>query len=181
MSIKYPEDYPDVAPEIDLSSQPNASSHTYFDLSSDKEQLLESLSSTMTDNLGMAMVFTLYSTLKDIAEQLIIDRQQAARKEQEQRLMKAEEEENKRFQGPAVTPESFMKWRNEFRQEMDEKKKQEETEEEEKEKKKNKGKEVVNKLTGRQLFEGGLAGKVDEDDDGEDALAGGIDKLKVSS
>lgn len=182
MSIKYPEFYPEEAPEIDLTSPSNAPSHPYFDLSSDKDQLLESISSAITENLGMAMIFTLYSTLKDAAEQIIIDRQQAAREAHEQRIIAAEEEENKRFQGPPVTPESFMKWRNEFRAEMDKIKKEEEAEEEEKEKKKNRGKEVVNKLTGRQLWERGLVGKVDEEDDGEDGIpVGGIEKLKVSS
>lgn len=182
MGIKYPESYPEEAPEIDLTAPSNAPSHPYFNLSEDKPQLLQSLEEPIQENLGMAMIFTLYSTLKEIAEQLIADRQEAARNVDEQRIIALEEEENKKFHGTPVTPETFMKWREDFRKEMEEAKLKEEEAEEAAEKKRNRGKETVDKLTGKQLWERGLAGKVEDEDDGDDGIpAGGIAKLKMGA
>jgi hypothetical protein len=184
LHIRYPDDYPDEPPILDIFPAPNASTHPYFDVASDKEQLLSSLKDTVEENMGMAMIYTLVLALKDSAELLIAERQAAAREEHEQRILAAEREENKKFHGTPVTPETFAKWRLEFRREMEEMKDREEEAEEAAEKKKNRGKETVERLTGKQLWERGLAGKVEEeyeegDDDG--LPVGEVEKLKVTA
>lgn len=130
----------------------------------------------------MAMIFTIVSTLKDNAEQLVAERQAGARHEQEIKLLAAEAEENKKFHGTPVTPETFGPWRDDFRREMEELRAKEEDAEEAAEKKKNRGKDAVVQLTGRQLWERGLAGKIEEDEDEEDGLpVEGVEKLKVEA
>lgn len=126
----------------------------------------------------MAMVFTLVQTLKDGAELLISERANAQAALAEIEAQKQEEEENKKFQGEAVTRESFLAWREKFRKDMEEvaARKKEEQEAEDKKKKVKEEK----KLTGRELWTQGLVGKVDEDDEGADALEG-MGKLKLEA
>ena len=124
------------------------------------------------------MVFTLYSSLKEAAEQLIQDRKAAEEKAREEEQLAAEREENKKFHGTPVTPETFMKWREGFLKEMEEKRLREE-EERLAEMKKARIKEPV-RLTGRQLWERGLAGKGEEEEE-EEGLADGVEQLKVEA
>ena len=127
----------------------------------------------------MAMVFTLVSTLKDSAELLITERQAAAQAIKDQEAAKVEELENAKFHGTAVTRESFTEWRERFRREMEEAEERRRVEQEAEDKKKRV--KVEEKLTGRQLWERGLVGKVEEEDDeeGEEDALKDIQKLKV--
>jgi hypothetical protein len=178
--VQYPENYPDEAPRLDLSAPPNALKHQWLDIQEDKAHLLESLEPTVEENLGMAMIFTLVSSLKDSAETLIAERQNAAQAEHELALKKAEEEENAKFHGTPVTKETFLAWRQNFMAEMEkaERERQEEAIAEDKRKK------IVReevRLTGKQLWERGLAGKgEDEAEDEADGLEG-MDKLKIEA
>jgi hypothetical protein len=129
--------------------------------------------------MGMAMVFTLVMALKDSAESMVSERAAEARGVTEREKAKAEEAENAKFNGTVVTRERFLAWRDQFRKEMEEQEKRKEELAAEEMKKKRVVKDEV-KLTGRQLWEGGLAGKVDEDDEGEDALAN-VENLKIES
>jgi uncharacterized protein YdiU (UPF0061 family) len=126
------------------------------------------------------MIFTLVMALKDSAELLISERQNAKQALIDMEAAKAEEEENRKFQGEAVTRESFLKWREGYRRELreEEQRRKEEVEAEEKKK----GKKEEKKLSGKELWTQGLVGKGgDEDDvDGTDALEG-MEKLKVSA
>ncbi|KAH7130769.1 ubiquitin-conjugating enzyme/RWD-like protein [Dendryphion nanum] len=178
LNVQYPPDYPDEAPRLDITNPPNAPKHPHLDIQEDKARLLSSLTDTINENLGMAMVFTLVSTLKDGAELLISERQNAKQVLIEIEAQKAEEEENRKFQGEAVTRESFLVWREKFRAELAEEE-QRKAEEKEAEDKKKKVKEEK-KLSGKELWVQGLVGKVDEDDDGADALEG-ISKLKIEA
>lgn len=131
------------------------------------------------ENLGMAMVFTLVSTVKDCAELLISERQQAVQALKDVEAARAEEEENRKFHGTAVTRESFLKWRERFRREADEEE-QRSREEKELEDRKKRGARDESKMSGRELWEKGLVGKVEEDDDdeGDDGLVE-LERLKV--
>ncbi|KAF2762028.1 RWD-domain-containing protein [Pseudovirgaria hyperparasitica] len=180
LHVRYPPDYPDEAPELDISAPSNAPKHPLLDIQEDKPRLLESLQTTIEENIGMAMVFTLVSTLKDSAELLVTERQKAEEAEKEFEAAKAEEEENRKFVGTAVTKKSFLEWRERFRQEMVEEEKRKQEEKEIEDKKRRVAKEEK-KLTGRELWERGLAGKTDEEDEeeGADGLEG-LKRLKVS-
>lgn len=129
----------------------------------------------------MAMVFSLVSTLKDAAETLIqerLDEQAAAR---EVIRARAEEEENRKFVGEAVTKESFLKWRDEFKKEQEDEERRLADEKELEDKKKRGGAKEERKLTGRELFEGGLAGRAGEEEEDEEQLAEILEKNKIES
>ncbi|KAJ4367317.1 Protein gir2 [Neocucurbitaria cava] len=179
LNVQYPLDYPDEAPRLDVTQPPNAPKHPYLDIQEDKSRLLDSLTETIEENLGMAMVFTLVTVLKDSAELLITERQNAKQALADMAAAKAEEEENKKFQGEAVTRESFLAWRDKFRKEMEEEAKRKEEEKELEDKKKRIVKEEK-KMTGRELWEKGLVGKYvdDDEDDGEEV---DIAKLRISA
>lgn len=189
LHVRYPDAYPDEAPVLDLSAPPNTvSQHPHFSVADDKAQLLGSLEETVQESLGMAMVFTLVTTLKEEAEQLIAERRGKVAKAHEEVLRAAEREENKKFHGTSVTPESFLRWRDGFMRKMEEARVRAE-EERLAELKKARVKEPV-KLTGRQLWERGLVGKGEGEGEGEEGdedegdgsgggLAEGVDKLKV--
>ena len=168
-----------MGPYLDISSPPNASKYPLLDVAEDKARLLEALEPMVEESLGMAMVFSLVSTLKDAAETLISDRQRAAEEVKEVEARKVEEIENRKFHGTVVTKDRFLEWRANFKKELAEKERLRKEEEEADEKKK-RGKVEEKKLSGRQLWERGLVGKgEDEDVDGEDTVEA-VGKLKVS-
>lgn len=177
LNVQYPEDYPDVAPVLDITQPPNAPRHPFLDIQEDKPRLLEALQPTIEESMGMAMVFTLVSTLKDAAELLISERQQVVQAQKDVEAAKAEEEENRKFEGEKVTRETFLAWRERFRQDMADEAARRQAEQEAEDKKKRGGKDEK-KLTGKQLWEQGLAGNTIEEDEGEDAVAS-LQKLKV--
>jgi uncharacterized protein YdiU (UPF0061 family) len=179
--VSYPPEYPDVAPDLDISTPPNAPKHPLLDIQEDRARLLEALQATIEENLGMAMVFTLVSTLKESAELLMAERANAVQALKEMEAAKAEEEENRKFQGTAVTPETFLEWRERFRKEMDEKEQKEREEKEADEKRPKKTLVKEEKLTGKQLWERGLAGKADYDEDDEDAIPAAVEKMKITA
>ncbi len=177
LHVRYPDAYPDEAPVLDLSPLPNAPPHPRFSVSADKERLLKGMADAIQENLGMAMVFTLVTTLTELAEQLMTDRKEAVEREREEVLLAAEREENKKFHGTPVTPETFLKWRDDFMREMEEQRQRAE-EERLVELKKAKIKEAP-RLTGKQLWEHGLAGKGEEEDD--EPPTEQVEKLKVAA
>ncbi|EAU35657.1 conserved hypothetical protein [Aspergillus terreus NIH2624] len=182
LQVTYPADYPDVAPDLDLSAPPNAPKHPRLDVQEDRERLLEALQPTIEENMGMAMVFTLVSTLKESAELLMAERVNAVHALKEMEAAKAEEEENRKFQGTAVTRETFLEWLAKFKQEMeDEERRQREEKEAEEKKARGKGPaKEEKKLTGKELWERGLAGKGDYDEDYEDAMPP-VEKMKIAA
>ncbi|KAI5287456.1 hypothetical protein KEM54_005987 [Ascosphaera aggregata] len=180
LKVSYPETYPDVAPDLDLSTPPNPSKFPYLNIHEDKARLLNALESTIEDNLGMIMIFSIVDTLKESAELLISERQKAVTAEKMMHAEKAEREENRKFHGTPVTRETFLEWREKFIKEMQEKE-QQEKEEREAEEKKKRGPKEEKKLTGRQLWERGLAGKADYDEDFEDSLASKMQKAEITA
>ncbi|KAK3725106.1 Protein gir2 [Vermiconidia calcicola] len=178
LNVRYPDAYPDEPPALDITQPPNAAKHQHLDIQEDKARLLDSLQPMIEESMGMAMVFTLVSTLKDAAELLIAERQQAVQAVKDVEKQMAEDEENRKFEGEKVTRDSFLAWHEKFKLEMAEEKARKVTEQEAEEKKK-RGKTEEKKLTGKQLWVQGLAGNViEEDEEGEDAITGMRD-LKV--
>jgi hypothetical protein len=92
---------------------------------------------------------------------------------------KAEEEENKKFQGTPVNRETFLEWHAKFQKEIEEEELRQKEEKEAEDKKKRSNKDDK-KLTGRELWERGLAGKGDYEEEGDDALPA-VEKLKVTA
>lgn len=179
LDVSYPEEYPDVVPDLNISSPPNAPKNPRLDVQEDREQLLETLQPVMEENMGMAMVFTLVSALKESAELLMAERANAVQAEKEIVAAKAEQEENRKFQGTPVNRETFLEWNARFKNETEEEEQRKREEKEAEDKKKRSGKEEK-KLTGRQLWERGLAGKADYDEEDEDTMPA-VDKLKVAA
>lgn len=119
----------------------------------------------------MAMIFTLISAVKDGAETIIGAEKAARGAVREREVAKAEEEENAKFHGERVTRERFLAWREGFRRELVEKEEEKKREEKEGEGKK-KGPKGDDRLTGKELWERGLVGKVEEDEgEGMEPLA----------
>ncbi|KAL8717909.1 MAG: hypothetical protein Q9225_004902 [Loekoesia sp. 1 TL-2023] len=174
LTITYPPSYPDEPPLLDLSLPPNATKPPHLDISTDRTHLLSSLSPTISENLGIAMVFALVTTLQENIESLIRERIATLQKVKDREAQEAEAKENAKFHGEKVTRESFLRWREKFREEM------EAREEEERVKReaemKGKGGKKEEKLTGRELWERGLVGKEVEEDEG---LEEGVEGLKV--
>lgn len=181
LEVSYPDEYPDVAPELHITSPPNAPKNPRLDVQEDRERLLEALQDTIEENMGMAMVFTLVSALKESAELLMVERANAVQAQKEMAAKEAEEEENRKFQGTPVNTETFLEWNARFQKEIqeEEQRQREEKEAEDKKKKSGSGKDEK-KLTGRQLWERGLAGKGDFDEEDDDAMPA-VDKLKVAA
>ena len=179
LEVSYPEDYPDVAPVLNITSPPNAPKNPRLDVQDDRDRLLEALQPTMEENMGMAMVFTLVSALKESAELLMAERANAVQAEKEMAAAQAEEEENRKFRGTPVNRDTFLEWNARFQKEIQETEQREREEKEAEDKKKRSGKEEK-KLTGRQLWERGLAGKGEYDEEGDDALPA-VEKLNVTS
>ncbi|KAK3299103.1 RWD domain-containing protein [Chaetomium fimeti] len=177
LTVRYPEDYPDKAPLLELAAPQNSTPHEYLNIAEDKDQLLQDLEAVVEENIGMAMVFTLVSAVKEAAEQLVEERKAAAAKVQEEAALAAEREENKKFHGTPVNRETFLSWREGFLKEMEEIRIREE-EERAAELKKARIKEPT-KLTGKQLWERGLATAGQEENDEDGVPTDDVQKLKV--
>ncbi|KAF3905480.1 hypothetical protein ABW20_dc0107208 [Dactylellina cionopaga] len=188
LRVAYPAKYPEEAPNLELSL-PSASDHplTFPD---DEPPLQAALATAIEENMGMAMVFTLTTTLKEAAETILNARADEAQRAREEIARIEEEKEMEKFRGELVTKEVFEKWREAFLKETKERKEKEVREKEEAEAKS--GRKGGNtgglglagkKLTGRELFERGLAGGGD-DDDIEDEVEEGtpdVGKLEINA
>ena len=143
LEISYPDEYPDVAPELSISAPPNAPKNPRLDIQEDRDHLLQSLQPTIEENMGMAMVFTLVSALKESAENLMTERANLVQAEKEKAAAKAEEEENAKFRGTAVTRETFTEWIKNFQKEIQDEEQRLKEEKEAEDKKKKSGKDEI--------------------------------------
>ncbi|KAL2043636.1 hypothetical protein N7G274_003943 [Stereocaulon virgatum] len=180
LTVTYPPTYPDTPPDLSIASSPNGPKPPHLALPDDAPHLLSTLSETITDSLGAAMIFTLISTLKETTEALITTRLSALRAAEDDERALAEEAENAKFHGEAVTRERFLEWRARFREEMERVEEERVRGEEEAMGKKEMARRGEVRATGRQLWERGLVGKVDEEEGEEerDALSG-VEGLRV--
>ncbi|KAL0567428.1 hypothetical protein V5O48_014566 [Marasmius crinis-equi] len=149
LHVQYPDDYPDVLPELSL-----VCSEGELD-DEEADELLEDVKKMGEENLGMAMTFTLVSHLRDQITDLIKKRAEKAKQEELEKERIALEEEAARTRGTPVTVESFKAWKAKFDAEQAELRARED---EEKlkgltAKEREEWKRVGGRLSGRQLFE----------------------------
>ncbi|KAL9591771.1 MAG: hypothetical protein Q9179_007389 [Wetmoreana sp. 5 TL-2023] len=121
----------------------------------------------------MAMIFTLVTTLTENIESLIAERIAFVQKAKDREAEEAEARENAKFHGEKVTRESFMRWREGFRREIEAR--NEERVRREAEMKGKGGGKREEKMTGKELWERGMVGKEVE----EEGLEEGVEALKV--
>lgn len=194
LHVIYPETYPEVAPDLDVEHGENLTLNDEDELSEEEEssddeedeeeenrklvviadtiffndedlqKLRNELIEEAEDNIGMPSVFALLSSLKDRAELYFQDLVDKAQKKYDLELLAKEMEEQKKFIGTKVTPESFALWRQKFRTEFGVEEKYR--------------KRFVDihqgKMTGKEIFEKGLAKDLDEDE-----LAHETEALKI--
>ncbi|CUM63726.1 uncharacterized protein PRCAT00001310001 [Priceomyces carsonii] len=186
LEVTYPERYPEVVPQLKLVLVSEGCtvnqdvgengdddgpllatlSEIIEFLQSDLSILLSNLNEEAEQQLGMPSVFTLVTQLKDEAEELFQKNLDKQHKVYEDILLKKEREEQKKFQGTPVTKETWSEWRVNFRNERNV--------------------ELIDrkryvdmhqgKLTGKEIFEKGLAGN---DEDGTFDISANILKLVV--
>ncbi|CCG24959.1 hypothetical protein CORT_0G02800 [Candida orthopsilosis Co 90-125] len=198
--VKYPKTYPEVVPELhievaeaeenedgdyegesDDDDEDEEAKQTRLALNmaetieyerGDLSKLLSKLNEEAEIGIGMPSIFTLVTVLKDEAESLFNEKLTTKTKEFERKRNELEKIEQQKFQGTKVTPESFNQWRLKFRQEM-----KFEEKDELKMQQMHGG-----RLTGKQIFERGLAGTEEEDGNGGvegDDLVEGVKNIAV--
>ncbi|KAL1915626.1 uncharacterized protein VTP21DRAFT_6385 [Calcarisporiella thermophila] len=134
--VNFTSTYPEELPALSLEILEGKLSQEHI------EKLESQLLETAENSLGMAMVFTLASQLKELLTTLVEQIRADREREAEERAQRELELEQAKFQGTRVTVQSFLEWKERFDREMAEL-----------EAKESKGKEEKKKLTGRQLFE----------------------------
>ncbi|KAB5595300.1 Rwdd1 protein [Ceratobasidium theobromae] len=149
LGIEYTPNYPDEVPRLTLQTEEGELE--------EKEilDLISSMKGIGEENLGMAMVFTLVTHLREALVDVIekrIAREKEIEQEKERQLMEAEAA---RTRGTPVTVSSFNQWRIKFMAEM---KERQEREEDDKlktlsPKERDEWRKSKSKPTGRQLFE----------------------------
>jgi hypothetical protein len=172
-----------VTPDLDVTLESSGPASPWLTFPEDKETLLAALNEAANENMGMAMVFALASTLKEAAEGLMNERVLQKQQERDAEARQEEEKEMEKFRGELVTRERFVEWRRQFMQEKEDARRKisEDEEAEGKRGQKANVKEVEKKLTGRELWERGLVGAID-DEEGDDDEGNVMDlqKLKLS-
>ncbi|KDN42081.1 RWD-domain-containing protein [Tilletiaria anomala UBC 951] len=108
LNVKYTPGYPDEVPNLKLESAGDTIDEQA------REEMLKDLKAVAEESLGMAMVFTLASHMRESLTDWI-HRQKEAKERDETARREAElEAEQEKFRGTAVTTERFMEWRRKF-------------------------------------------------------------------
>lgn len=171
LEVRYPPNYPEEVPQLDVLTLMEEEEDLDLDLDLDGDEKFVSLSeqiefdkqdiSTLVAklneeaelNLGMPSIFALAALLKDEAELLFQSKLDAAQAKYDRELLAREAEEQKKFHGTKVTKELYSEWRLQFRSEMQIEKKDAERF----------ARMHNGKMTGREIFEKGLAVEADDD------------------
>lgn len=107
----YTPTYPDEAPVVEIEEPVNFEEGY-------ETKLLDHLQTSIEENIGMEMIFTLVSTAQEWLNERWDDFKKTQEDERERKILEAEEAERKRFEGTRVTVETFMKWKTEFEESM---------------------------------------------------------------
>ncbi|KAJ2158162.1 rwd domain-containing protein [Coemansia sp. RSA 552] len=155
-TAQYPEELPifSIAVDEDPDAKPLGETDAVLD-SSDIDKLHGETAKMGEDMLGMAMVFSMASNLKDIARDRLVDKTDALKRKREARLQKEIEADQAKFVGTPVTPENFLEWKRRFEAEMalDATRLADTASTDDKAPRRTTVKGSEGKLTGRQLFE----------------------------
>jgi hypothetical protein len=134
LQFTYTPRYPDEPPTMDVKEVVNIDDEY-------SSEILDLMKQLASENLGMVMVFIIYSTVQEKLNEIV---ERIADSEQQEKLRKEkiiEEAERKKFEGTRVTIETFLVWQTKFDAEMAELKRQKVKEE-----------TGTKKLTGYELF-----------------------------
>ncbi|KAI3624631.1 Protein gir2 [Malassezia furfur] len=191
LEVRYTPDYPDAVPEMavrviedanealgaapseedaEASTDADASAPLVSDARAGVQQLRAELDQVAEDSLGMPMVFTLASHLRESLTTYLQNEAKAA-EERASRQRDAEiAAEEEKFRGTAVTAERFLAWRVRFMQEQQARRDKAEAEKMAamSNKEREEYKRYKQKPTGRELFS--KQGTVEEEKDADDSV-----------
>ena len=158
LHVVLPPTYPDVIPELSLSLTPDSPRSTIA-----KDQfpgILKKLDTAADENLGIAMIFTLVSILKETLEELLIsteakeeEAKRTAEEREKERLRDEVEEQIRSIRRTPVTYELFLEWKRKFDAWKAEQKKKGVDVENVRGRNRQKEQREENRLTGREVFE----------------------------
>lgn len=169
LEFTYPDNYPEVDPEVDIMFDSDSPSTAGLTLPDDKPTIIEKVKEMAEVSRGMQMTFSLVDAAREAAEGLVAAYAKKLNEGIYAERRQEEEKEMEKFKGEKVTRERFLEWQKKFTAEQEElRKKLLEQQEEEELKKRGSSAPKEKKLTGKQLFERGLAGSVEEQEDLED-------------
>jgi hypothetical protein len=192
-----PPTYPEVIPELSISLAPTSPRST---ITKDTyAEILDTLNSAAEENLGMAMIFTLVSILKETLEELLLSAEakerDMARLEEEREKQRLRDEVETQIRGLRRTPvtyDLFMEWKVKFDAWKVEQLKKGNDVENVRGRNREKEKREEGRLSGREVFEkikaeadgfeeGEEDGLVEREksDDEEEQVAGHLEDLKV--
>jgi len=111
LQFTYTEKYPDELPIMEIPEYENIDEN-------EVDELLEFMKEQAEENLGMAVVFTVYSAVQEKLTDMVESHATQIEDEKERIIQEKEAEERKRFEGTRVTIESFLAWRETFDADM---------------------------------------------------------------
>jgi hypothetical protein len=158
LHVLLPPTYPEVIPELSLALAATSPRST---IPKDQHaEILAKLNSAAEENLGMAMIFTLVSILKETLEEMLIsaeekerENKRIAEEREKQRLKEEVEAQIKGLRRTPVTFELFMEWKAKFDAWKEEQKKKGNDVENVRGRNKEKEKREEGRMNGREVFE----------------------------
>ncbi|KAJ1989433.1 rwd domain-containing protein [Coemansia spiralis] len=122
LTVEYTATYPDALPLFDIAAEdigPSLLGETDAVLGEgDIAVLRDKTSEVAADSLGMAMVFSMATVLKEAAEELLRAQTAELKQKRELRIQREIEAEQAKFVGTLVTRAGFLEWKARFEREM---------------------------------------------------------------
>ncbi|KAJ1815236.1 rwd domain-containing protein [Coemansia sp. RSA 2599] len=158
LTVEYTKTYPDELPvfQIGLADEGNEAPVGDTDAqldTTDLEYLEQKTREIAEESMGMAMVFTMASNLKEVAVERLGQKTKELRRQKEERIQREIEAEAAKFVGTPVTRASFLEWKARFDAEMTDAARLAAEAEEKTAGARKPAVKKEDRLTGRQLFE----------------------------